>query len=553
MTTMTELADDLLDAIAAEDPLNELLDGHPGFEDQLGDPDEAAEQAVRDRALSIAAQARRLDTDDWVTRAVVVQQAESLADRLDARLVEFTMHDFELCPIVKLLTVLPEPRPRTAEQERHFLSRLAAIPEFLAKSAVRHRAGLAAGRTPIADRARSAVGYLDRYLAHPSDDPLRKVSVRNVAERDRLIDVVVRPAFAAYRQVLHELVPNGRPGERAGLCWLPDGEATYAALARTHTTTDRTPEDLHRTGLELIEQLADEYVEIGARVFGVSTVAEIHHRLRTDPAMRYRDADEVLEISRAAVERAEKAAPNWFGLIPEQRCEVLPTPADQAPHTSVAYYVPGTADGSRHGIYYANTYKAEERDRCIAETNAFHEAVPGHHFQITLAQQLTQLPRLRRVARINAYLEGWALYCERLADEVGLYSDDLARLGMLALESIRTARLVVDTGVHAFGWSRQRAVDYLREATVMNEVEVQQETDRYIEWPGQALSYMVGRLEIQRMRARAEQTLGDTFDLKAFHDLVLGGGPLPLAVLDDVVTEWTQDARRIRERSRMGG
>ena len=542
MTTMTELADDLLDAVAAEDPLNELLDGHPGFEDQLGDPDEAAQQALRDRALSIAAQARHLETDEWVTRAVVVQQAESLADRLDARLVEHTMHDFEVCPIVKLLTVLPEPRPRTAEQERHFLSRLAAIPEFLAKSAVRHRAGLAAGRTPIADRARSAIGYLDRYLAHPSDDPLRKVPVRNVAERDHLIDDVVRPAFAAYRQVLHELVPHGRPEERAGLCWLPDGGRTYAALARTHTTTDRTPEDLHRTGLELIEQLADEYVEIGARVFGVSTVAEVHHRLRTDPAMRYRDADEVLEISRAAVERAEKAAPNWFGLIPEQRCEVRPTPADQAPHTSVACYVPGTADGSRHGIYYANTYKAEERDRCIAETNAFHEAVPGHHFQITLAQQLTHLPRLRRVARINAYLEGWALYCERLADEAELYSDDVARLGMLALESTRTARLVVDTGVHAFGWSRQRVVDYLREVTVMNEVEIQQETDRYIEWPGQALSYMVGRLEIQRMRARAEETLGDTFDLKAFHDLVLGGGPLPLAVLDDVVTEWTQDA-----------
>jgi uncharacterized protein (DUF885 family) len=215
--------------------------------------------------------------------------------------------------------------------------------------------------------------------------------------------------------------------------------------------------------------------------------------------------------------------------------------------------VPGTADGSRPGIYYANTYKAEERDRCIAETNAFHEAVPGHHFQITLAQQLTHLPRLRRAARINAYLEGWALYCERFADEIGLYSDDLARLGMLALESTRTARLVVDTGVHAFGWSRQRVVDYLREFTVMNEVEIQQETDRYIEWPGQALSYMVGRLEIQRMRARAEQTLGPAFDLKAFHDLMLSGGPLPLAVLDEVVTEWTHDRPSIREPGGRGG
>jgi uncharacterized protein (DUF885 family) len=539
VTTVIELANGLLDAIAAEDPLNEFLDGHPGFEDELGDPDEAAQQALRHRALGIAAQARKLETDDWVTRAVIVQQAESLADRLDARLIEHTMHDFEICPIVKLLTVLPEPRPRTSDQEGQYLRRLAAIPEFLAKSAVRHRAGLAAGRLPIADRARSAVAHLDRYLARPADDPLRKVPVRDVAERDRLIDDVVRPAFVTYRQVLRELVPHGRPMERPGLCWLPDGEATYAALARNHTTTDRTPEELHRTGLGLIERLVVEYLEIGANVFGVSTPAEVHHRLRTDPAMRYHNAEEVLEISRAAIERAEEAASDWFGLIPAQQCEVRPTPADQAPHSSVAYYVPGTADGSRPGIYYANTYKAEERDRCIAETNAFHEAVPGHHFQITLAQQLTHLPRLRRTARVNAYIEGWALYCERFADEIGLYSDDLARLGMLALESIRTARLVVDTGVHAFGWSRQRVVDYLREFTVMNEVEIQQETDRYIEWPGQALSYMVGRLEIQRMRARAELTLGAAFDLRAFHDLLLGGGPLPLAVLDDVVTQWT--------------
>ena len=536
--TIAELADDLLDVIAAENPLNEFLDDHPGFEDQLGDPGEAAQQALREDALSIAAKARGLGTNDWVTRAVVVQQAEALADRLNARLVEHTMHDFEVCAIAKLLNGLPETKPGTADQERSYLDRLAAIPEFLVKSAARHRSGLAAGRSPIAYRAQSAVDYLDRYLANPGGDPLRKVPVDDVAARDRLIDSVVRPAFATYRTVLSEFTASGRPEDRPGLCWLPDGDAHYAALARGHTTTGRTAEDLHQTGLEMIERLAAEYVEIGARVFGVRTVEAVHNRLRADPAMRYRSADEVLAIPRAAIGRAEKAAPDWFGRIPEQRCEVRPVPVEKAPHTSVASYLPGTADGSRPGIYFANTYKAEERDRYIAETNAFHEAVPGHHFQITLAQQLTHLPKLRRVARINAYLEGWSLYCERFADEIGLYSDDLARLGMLALESTRTARLVVDTGLHAFGWSRQRVVGYLRANTVMNEVEVQQETDRYIEWPGQALSYMVGKLEVQRIRARAARTMGSAFDLKAFHDLVLGSGPLPLAVLDGVVAEW---------------
>ncbi|MET0133992.1 MAG: DUF885 domain-containing protein, partial [Kibdelosporangium sp.] len=170
----------------------------------------------------------------------------------------------------------------------------------------------------------------------------------------------------------------------------------------------------------------------------------------------------------------------------------------------------------------------------------FHEAVPGHHFQLTIAQELTALPKLRRYAMINSYSEGWGLYCERLADEMGLYSDDIARLGMLAMDSVRAARLVVDTGLHAFGWSRQRTVEYLRDNTVMSEVEVQSETDRYIEMPGQALSYMVGRLELQRLRARAQAGLGASFDIKAFHDLVLGSGPLPMAVLDDVVARWTE-------------
>jgi uncharacterized protein (DUF885 family) len=193
------------------------------------------------------------------------------------------------------------------------------------------------------------------------------------------------------------------------------------------------------------------------------------------------------------------------------------------------------------GVYHANTYRWEQRDRYIAEANAFHEGVPGHHFQITLAKELTGLPRLRRVAWINAYLEGWSLYCEQLADEMGLYSDDLYRLGALSMMSMRAARLVVDTGVHAFGWTRAQVVDYLRANTVMNEVEVQQETDRYIEWPGQALSYLIGKLEMQRIRAKAEAALGPRFDVRAFHDVVLGGGPLPMAVLDDEVTQWMRE------------
>lgn len=544
MTTVTELADELLDVIAREDPLNELIQGLPGYDHLLGDLDEAAEGLLQDRALGIAKAAGDLDPEgpDRVTRAVVVQQATAVVDRIGARLVEHTTADYLVSPIARLLTMVPLAQPVGEEQERGYLTRLATIPDYLAKAAVRHRSGVAAGRRPVAERARYAVSRLDAYLTDPAGDPFRgpTLSGPRAAERDRLIERAVRPAFAAYRDVLDvEIAPHGRSPERVGLCWLPEGEAAYAALVRVHTTTDRTPEQLHRTGLDLIERMAEEYVSIGSRVFGVHTVAEVQHRLRTDAALRWGSAEELLGSARTAIDRAESAAPQWFGLLPSHRCVLEPTPEVDAPNAAAAWYNPAALDGSRPGTFLVNTYRATERDRCVSEALTFHEAVPGHHFQITVAQQLTELPQLRRLSLINAYTEGWGLYAERLADEMGLYSDDVARLGMLAMDSTRAARLVVDTGLHAFGWSRQRVVEYLRANTVMAEVEVQSETDRYIGMPGQALSYMVGRLEIQRLRARAQRDLGAAFDVRAFHDLLLGGGALPMAVLDEVVAEWT--------------
>jgi uncharacterized protein (DUF885 family) len=202
-------------------------------------------------------------------------------------------------------------------------------------------------------------------------------------------------------------------------------------------------------------------------------------------------------------------------------------------------YVPPALDGTRPGIYFANTHQAAERHRFTAEATAFHEAVPGHHLQLTLAQERTDLPMLRRLPVFTAYLEGWGLYAERLADEMGLYSDDLARLGMLASDSLRAARLVADTGLHAKGWTRQQARDYLLENTPIPAIDIDEETDRYIAAPGQALAYMAGRLEIQRIRAQALNQLGDRFDIRSFHDAVLGNGPLPLTVLNDVVQAWT--------------
>jgi uncharacterized protein (DUF885 family) len=443
----------------------------------------------------------------------------------------------------------------TAAQAEAYLARLRAIPGLVDTVAERHRSGLAAGRLPVRRLVDGAVAHLARHLADRDADrdanPLRRpeppgddaavASFR--AERDRLVDGVVRAALARYRAVLaEEVAPHARPDERAGLCWLPGGAQTYQRLVRVHTTAGRTAEELHRTGLDLVERLAGEYRTVGGRVFGPIEPADLFVRLRTDPALRWRDGAEILTTARAVIARAERAAPAWFGRLPRQPCRVEEVPADEAPDAPGGNYLRAALDGSRPAIFLANTHRARERDRYTAEAVVFHEVVPGHHVQGALAQELTDLPNLRRLAPIDAFAEGWGLYAERLADEMGLYSGDLARLGMLAGDSVRAARLVVDTGLHALGWSRDRASAFLRDHTPLPAVDVDREVDRYLADPGQALAYMVGRLEIERLRDEARRALGDRFDIRGFHDAVLRNGEIPLGTLADVVAEWMYES-----------
>jgi len=554
--TVKALADELVTVGFEQEPLAATLLGVDGPHDKLADLSESAEQAFRARYTDIARRAAEIDpaalsSADRVTRSVVIQQAQARVAQLDSKLIEFTITDFFVAPASSLLTVLPMIPLLDKDRADAYLDRLAAIPAYLDGAATRHRRGVAAGRLPVVHLVDAAVRHLDRYLAAPETDPLcgpnppEELAAAFTARRDQLLASVVYPAFARYRDVLRdEVLPAARPSDRPGLAYLADGASVYQGMISLHTTTDRSPEDLHSTGLAIIEKLAREYAEIGSRVFGTDNLQEIFRRLRTDPVLRWNTPDELLDAARAAIGRAEEAAPHWFGRMPSQRCQVRAVPDNEAPGAAAAYYMQPALDGSRPGVYFANTHRVTERFRQEAESTAFHEAVPGHHFQLTIALELTELPLLRRIADVNAYVEGWGLYSERLAEEMGLYSDDVARLGMLTADSMRAGRLVVDTGIHAKGWTRAQVIDYLRQHTPMSEVEIEAETDRYIAAPGQALSYMVGRLEIQRLRAAAERELGDRFDIRAFHDLVLGNGPLPLSVLDDVVTEWVKSVAR---------
>ncbi|OXM71883.1 MULTISPECIES: DUF885 domain-containing protein [Amycolatopsis] len=539
MSEVDALAEELTGRMFEADPLRPSVLGLPGDHDRL--PDLTAEAEVRHRAayLDIAARAEAATPpgpEESLTRDVVVQQARAAVDLLDARLPEFAVSDAFTAPVQLLLMTLPMIDVTGEARARGFLARLAAFPSFV-DQVVERQSGDVVPPDFLVD---AAIGYFDRMLAAPELPSLRLDvgSETPAAERDALLAGVVRPALTRYREFLAgELRPRARPAAEAGLCWQPGGLPRYAGLIRAHTTTERTAQELHDIGLALMADLTGEFRTIGRRVFGTAETAEIFGRLRTDPALRWGSGEELLAAARAAIERAEAEAPRWFKTIPSARCEVRPVPESDADAGTIAYYVEPALDGSRPGIYYANTFHAGERLRHVSEAIAYHEGVPGHHFQLSLALGL-DLPLLHRVAGVNAYTEGWGLYAERLAEEMGLYTGDVARLGMLTQDAMRAARLVVDTGLHALGWSRQQAVDYLRENTPMAAVEIEEETDRYAGCPGQALSYMTGRLEIDRIRAGAERALGERFDIREFHDVVLGHGILPLPVLDRVVSDW---------------
>ncbi|MFS8103794.1 DUF885 domain-containing protein [Lentzea alba] len=503
---MTSLSEETFRVLMDSAPTFATFLGLPGWDDQLEDVSVDGEQVIRARLADILSRVDESD-EDPITRAVIRHQAESVITNIDARLVEHTVVWAMTAPVANLLSFAHE---IDFSQRRHL------VPRLLSQTADRL---LNTDRRPVRRHVRTAATHVERFLASPTQEWEG--------------DADLRPAFAAYRDVVLSL--EGRDDEQAGLCWLPEGEANYAKLVRDFTTTSLSPAELHQLGLDLIANLREEYAEIGSRVWGTSEVPEIFHRLRTE--LLWANENDMVTNALEAVARAEAEAPKWFSRMPRTRCEVRLTPEQDRAVAPLAYYDSGAVDGSRPATYFVNPLGATERSRTLSEVVAFHEAIPGHHFQMTIAAE-TDLPNVRRFASIESYLEGWGLYTERLADEMGLYSSEEQRLGMLGFDAMRAGRLVVDTGLHAFGWSRQKAIDYLRENTVMSETEVVAEVDRYIEAPGQALAYMVGRLEIQRLRAEAQAKLGDRFDLKAFHDLVLENGPVPLSTLGDLVTTW---------------
>lgn len=358
----------------------------------------------------------------------------------------------------------------------------------------------------------------------------------------------IRPAYARLRDFLRdELYPHSRAGERIGLSSLPGGAACYEALIRDLTTLDLTPRQIHERGLAELEAIHAELRALGSEVFGTSDLAEIQARLRSDPEMFFRWPGEIVQMAEEAYARASVAMPEWFGTRPRTPMVIRPIPLYEAPHSVLAYYREPAPDGTRPGTYYVNTYRPEIRPRYQADVLSFHEAIPGHHLQTAIAQEVTDLPEFRKHLGSVAFVEGWALYAERLADEMGLYADDLSRIGLASYDAWRASRLVVDTGIHAFGWTREQAIDFVRDNTLLAAVNIENEVDRYITSPAQALAYKLGQLEISRLREKSEARLGAAFSVAEFHDRVLENGALSLPALGDAINRWLEELQEADE------
>ncbi|HLA16213.1 MAG TPA: DUF885 domain-containing protein, partial [Candidatus Limnocylindrales bacterium] len=351
---------------------------------------------------------------------------------------------------------------------------------------------------------------------------------------------LVRPALARYRAVLaDEILPAARSDDLAGICHLDGGAGAYEDLIRVHTSLPLSPAELHATGLAEVARIRAELSALGERVLGTSDIGAIQARLRTDPTLHFDTRDAVHDTAVRALARATEAIGDWFGILPQAGCEVVRMGAHEEAHSTIAYYRQPAEDGSRPGQYYINTSAPQTRPRYEAEALAYHEAIPGHHLQIAIGQELAGLPAFRRHLGPTAFFEGWGLYTERLSDEMGLYTGDLDRIGVLSYDGWRACRLVVDTGMHARGWTRQQGIDYMTANTALAENNIANEVDRYITWPGQALAYKTGQLEILRLREQSRAALGAEFDVRGYHDVVLGAGAIPLETLRARVAAWT--------------
>lgn len=384
--------------------------------------------------------------------------------------------------------------------------------------------------------------FFERFQSYPDAIPAAERERLTAAARTVIAESVI-PAYQRFAAVFgHTYLPACR--ESVGIWDTPDGKAYYANRARYHTTTSLTPEQIHEIGLAEVARNRAEMLEVMQEVKFKGSLTDFFNYLRSDPKFYYKTGDELFRAYAFITKVIDPELPRLFGKLYRTPFGLRPIPDLSAPNTTTAYYQGPSIDGTRPGYYYVNLYRPEVRPKYEMEVLTVHEAAPGHHLQNALAQEQTDLPKFRRFSNITAYGEGWALYSERLGYDLGLYKDPYSRFGQLTYDQWRAVRLVIDTGIHQMGWTRQQAIDYFMANAAKTETDIVNEIDRYIAWPGQALGYKIGQLKIIELRDRARTALGDRFDIRAFHDTILATGAVPLEILESTVDAWIEGQKK---------
>jgi len=537
----------------ADSPLKATYLGDRRYDDRLPDISPAAEDA---RA---AADARVLEDLARIPRGALPPAEQLNYDlfrheyetRKAARPFHPEYYSIEASNGPQSLNELAELVPfETAADYETWLRRMQAIPAYLGQYGERLRRGAKEKRTqPRAVMERVLEPLAKQVTEKPEDSPFfdrfrsyptaiaQADRERLTAEARRVIGESVVPAYRRFQAVFRdEYLPATR--DSVGLWDTPDGREYYRFLARYHTTTALTPEEIHAIGLKEVARNRAEMQKVMDEVGFKGSLTDFFQHLRTDPQFYYQTGDELFRAYAYIVKMIDPELPRLFGKLYRTPFGLRPIPANSAPNTTTAYYQGPSLDGSRPGYYYVNLYRPEVRPKYEMEVLSVHEAAPGHHLQIALAQEQADMPLFRRAGGFTAYIEGWGLYSERLGYDLGLYQDPYSRFGQLTYDQWRAVRLVVDTGLHYMQWTRQQAIDYFIANAAKTEADIVNEIDRYISNPGQALAYKIGQLKLLELRARAEQALGGRFDIRTFHDTVLATGPVPLDILERTVDGW---------------
>jgi uncharacterized protein (DUF885 family) len=549
---VNQLADRFFDGVLERDPLYATILGDDRWDDRLPDVGAAGRAAEAEAYRSVLAEAEaipvdELETEQVITRDLLLTIANNNLEALDAKLYQVAVDHISGIQMVPV-TVAQYQQAADPDRLEKLLSRLGDFPAMVDQHIATLREGIADGRTSAAVPVRRAIEQIERMVAEPADaSPITTMAqVADDAARDQvraLVEDTIHPALQRLHDFLAEEYEQ-HARQQPGISATPNGDAAYRLSIRLQTTVAATAEEVHEFGLADLATIEAEKDEI-ARRLGHADRHAMAAALAEDPANHTDDPNHLIELAKGQTDRAYAAAPKYFGRLPRANCEVLAVEAYREQESPPAFYMPPTLDGSRAGQYYLNTYQPAERQLHKIASITFHEATPGHHFQIAIEQDLDGLPAFRRLgARMVgvAYVEGWGLYTERLADEMGLYLNDAERFGMLDTQAFRAARLVVDSGLHAFNWDRDKAITFMHERGSLPMVDAAIEVDRYTIWPGQALTYKMGQREIERARAEVSELMGDRFDLRAFHDEVLAHGTLPLATLRREIPGWVEAA-----------